>query len=223
MPRRRTDFRGLAEPSRVRLLRQIQSTPGSTVKLLAERTGLHVNTVREHLQVLAAEGLVTAEASPSGGRGRPPIGYHPVVDPDRSASARRRIERAREHGDVLRRIMPSDAADHGLSEAALHQLDTLYSHLEDAGLEPQLDDRRLELDLVPCPYYRIVDQDPELACAVHSQILRDTLAQVPGPLELHELRPFVGPGSCLVLLRDDTSPTRAATPMSPAREGPIPT
>lgn len=208
MPRRRTDFRGLAESSRVRLLRQVQASPGSTVQLLAERTGLHVNTVRDHLRALEAEGLVAAEACPTGGRGRPPITYRAVVDPDANPVARRRIARATEHGDALRRIAsPSDPdeglGDQGLSDDALHQLDTLYTHLDDAGLEPELDDRRLEVGLVPCPYFRIVHEDRDLACAVHAQIIRDTLAQVPGPLRLRELRPFVGPAACLVLLCED--------------------
>ena len=211
MPRRRTDFRGLADPSRIRLLRRIQAAPGCTVKVLAEHTGLHVNTVREHLQALADEGLVTAEATHTGGRGRPPTTYRPVVDPATSSAAQERVERARERGDTLRRILPPDTTSAELGEAALHQLDTLYLHLDDSGLEPVVDQERLEVDLVPCPFYRILEEDPQLACAVHAQILRDTLAQVPGPLQLEELRPFVGPAACLVRLREDASQTEPAT------------
>lgn len=205
MPRRRTDFRGLADPSRIRLLRRIQSAPGSTVKVLAEHTGLHVNTVREHLQALADEGLVTAEAAHTGGRGRPPTTYRPVVDPATSSAAQERVERAWERGDTLRRILPPDTTSAELGEAALHQLDTLYLHLDDSGLEPVVDEQSLEVDLVPCPFYRILDEDPQLACAVHAQLLRDTLAQAPGPLRLRELRPFVGPATCIAhLYREDT-------------------
>jgi len=205
MPRRRTDFRGLADPSRIRLLRRVQSAPGSTVKVLAEHTGLHVNTVREHLQALADEGLVTAEAAHTGERGRPPTTYRPVVDPATSSAARERVERARERGDTLRRILPPDTTSAELGEAALHQLDTLYLHLDDSGLEPVVDEQSLEVDLVPCPFYRILDEDPQLACAVHAQLLRDTLAQAPGPLRLRELRPFVGPATCIAhLYREDT-------------------
>ena len=38
-----------------------------------------------------------------------------------------------------------------------------------------------------------------------ARILRDTLAQAPGPLRLRELRPFVGPATCIAhLYREDT-------------------
>lgn len=201
MPRRRTDFRGLADPSRVRLLRQVQATPGCTVKALADSTGLHVNTVREHLQALTDEGLVTTEAAHTGGRGRPPTTYRPVVDPAKNSAAQERIQQAWEHGDTLRRILPPNDATAGLGEAALHQLDTLYQHFDDSGLEPVVDEQQLAVDLVPCPYYRFLDEDPELVCAMHGQLIRDTLAQAPGPLRLQELRPFVGPATCIAQLQ----------------------
>ncbi len=204
MPRRTTDFRGLAEPSRVRLLREVQAAPGSTLKQLADGTGLHINTAREHLQTLEKEGFVTSQARPTGARGRPPVVYLPVDDPSMNAAARRRIDRAREKGDLLRRIMPDPDRTAGLDEAALHQLDALYEHLDDAGLSPELDEPRLRVGITPCPFYRIVDDDRELACAVHARILRDILTQVPGPLHLQELLPFVGPTACLVVLGVDS-------------------
>lgn len=201
MPRRRTDFRGLADPSRVRLLRHVQSAPGSTVKVLADSTGLHVNTVREHLQALADEGLVTTETAHTGGRGRPPTTYRPVVDPANNSVALERIQQAWERGDTLRRILPPDDSTAELSETALHQLDTLYQHLDDSGLEPVVDEQNLAVDLVPCPFYRVLDEEPELVCAMHAQLMRDTLAQMPGPLRLRELKPFVGPATCIAQLQ----------------------
>lgn len=214
MPRRRTDFRGLADPSRVRLLRHVQSAPGSTVKVLAESTGLHVNTVREHLQALAAEGLVAVEAAHTGSRGRPPTTYRPVVDSATSSAARERVQQAWERGDTLRRILPPDDATAELGEAALHQLDALYQHLDDSGLEPVVDEQKLAVDLVPCPFYRILDEDPKLACAMHAQLLRDTLAQTPGPLRLRELKPFVGPTTCVAQLYQDTNPDSNDPPLN---------
>lgn len=200
MPRRRTDFRGLADPSRVRLLRYVQATPGCTVKALADSTGLHVNTVREHLQALTDEGLVTTETTHTGSRGRPATTYRPVVDPAHNSAARDRVRQAWERGDTLRRILPPDDTVTKLGEAALHQLDTLYQHLDDSGLEPVVDEEQLAVDLAPCPYYRFLDEDPELVCAMHAQLIRDTLAQAPGPLRLRELRPFVGPTTCIAQL-----------------------
>lgn len=206
MPRRTTDFRGLADPSRVRLLGVVQSVPGSTVKTLAASTGLHVNTVREHLQVLVDEGLVAAEPIATGTRGRPPTAYRAVDDARLNAAAQRRVERAREHGDILRRLHPGHAQPSGLDDDAVHQLDAVYEHLDDAGLEPTVDEEDLTIDIAPCPYYRILQEDQDFACAVHARILSDTLAQVPGPLGLDELLPYVTPSACLVVLQDREDP-----------------
>jgi predicted ArsR family transcriptional regulator len=186
MARRTDDFRGLTQPSRLRLLAEIQSEPGLLLRELAERTGLHENTVRDHLVVLESEGLVTRQTRHAGRRGRPPETYHPVREAHRNAEAARRVEQAARHGDLLRR-MGADIAPGDLDASGLHQLDALYEHLDDAGFEPELAGERLEIDLVPCPYYTLVDSEQELVCRVHSQLIRDTLNQVPGPLRLTQL------------------------------------
>lgn len=211
MPRRTTDFRGLADPSRIRLLGVVQETPGSTVKMLAEATGLHVNTVREHLQVLVAEGLVAAEPVATGTRGRPPTAYRAVDDIRLNAVAQRRVERAREHGDILRRLDPAAKRPETLSDDDVHQLDALYEHLDDAGLEPTLDEESLTVDIAPCPYYPLGAVPQEFVCSVHSRILQDTLAQVPGSLELESLRPYVTSEVCLVVLQDSDPAGHACT------------
>lgn len=186
MARRVEHYRGLTQPSRLRLLGAIQSEPGLLLRELATRTGLHENTVRDHLDVLEEEGLVTRETRHSGGRGRPPQTYHPVREAHRNVEAERRVDDAARHGDLLRR-MQRDTPATGLDADALHQLDALYEHLDDSGFEPELHDDRLEIDLVPCPFTPLVDTDQEFVCRVHSQLIRDTLTQVPGPLRLTQL------------------------------------
>ncbi len=199
MPRRTEDFRGLAQASRILLLAEVQSTPGLLLRELAERTGLHENTVRDHLVVLEHEGLVTRHTTHPGTRGRPPATYHPVCEPGASPEADDRVDRARRHGDLLRRIAPTSTRS-DLDDDALHQLDVLYEHLDDVGLQPELDDANLEVELVPCPYYSLLDREPELVCRVHEQLIRDLLTQVPGPLTLTLLEPFRSHDRCLVHL-----------------------
>ncbi|MFW6600133.1 helix-turn-helix transcriptional regulator [Propionibacteriaceae bacterium Y2011] len=205
MPRRTTDYRGLTDSSRVRVLATVQEHPGVTLSQLASQTGLHTNTVWDHLKVLVAEGLVASASKPTGARGRPPKVYYPVDDPERNAVALDRVERARRNGDLLRRLYPTSTASTGareLSPEAVQQLDMVYEHLDDTGLDPVVDEANLAATLVPCPYHRIVAEDQQLACSVHARLLQDILAQVPGPLELDELQPFVTPRTCLVRLRD---------------------
>ena len=67
-----TTHRALASQSREQLLHLLnESDEVLTISELADRTGLHPNTVREHLNILIAAELVNSESQTSGGRGRP--------------------------------------------------------------------------------------------------------------------------------------------------------
>ena len=87
MPRRVNDYRGRAEVSRVLLLGAVQNHPGSRLKELANEVGLHINTARDHLRVLIDEGFIFLQPESTGARGRPPMVYHPVDDPEANAAA----------------------------------------------------------------------------------------------------------------------------------------
>lgn len=210
VPRRTSDFRGLADASRVRVLGAVQASPGCGIRALADRVGLHVNTVREHLQTLEREGFVYREVLPTGTRGRPPEGFWPVTDPRQNPAAQRRVDQAREQGRANRRAVlgrgrPRQAPERDRPEQ--EQLDLLYDHLVDSGLQPTIDGRRQRAWMVPCPFHRIVADDQHLACQVHAQVMRDLLAQVPGPLRLESLQPYVTERSCLAQLsRVEDSP-----------------
>ena len=67
-----TTHRALASQSREQLLHLLnESDEVLTISDLADRTGLHPNTVREHLNILIAAELVNSESQTSGGRGEP--------------------------------------------------------------------------------------------------------------------------------------------------------
>ena len=74
----RRRYRALADPSRARILAALVDVGPLDTRELSERVGLHVNTVRVHLGVLADGGLVAAEALPPQGRGRPRLAYRAV-------------------------------------------------------------------------------------------------------------------------------------------------
>jgi predicted ArsR family transcriptional regulator len=161
---------------------------------------LRVNTVREHLRVLEDEGLVVGETVRTGGRGRPPVVFRPVRDADASPAVEERLAQARERGDLLRRLEPELDATEELGEDAVHQLDALYEHLEDAGLQPRIDEPSLTVGLVPCAYHAAVAENQSLVCSVHARLVQDVLTQVPGPIRLRRVDPFVTPHSCVVAL-----------------------
>lgn len=84
----RARIRGvLAVPARVTLLDRLRASPQPLdAQALATATGLHMTTVRSHLDVLIEAGLVTTGRQQPPGRGRPRTLYAPS-----SAEARRRV------------------------------------------------------------------------------------------------------------------------------------
>ena len=200
MPRRVDDFRGLTQRSRVLLLHAVQRAPGLLIQELAVETGLPVNTARDHLRVLEDEGLVVSAPVETGRRGRPPMGWSPVQQVEHSPVAQRRVQGARERGELLRGLQPELDHSPELGAEAVHQLDALYEHLEDAGLEPQIDEQDLTVGLRPCIYERLMDSDEPVVCSVHARLVQTQLEQAGGPLELRRLHPFVGRERCLLVL-----------------------
>ena len=200
MPRRIEDYRGLKQASRVKLLHAVQQRPGRRLHELAEEVGLHVNTAREHLHVLEDEGLVSSRPVSTGVRGRPPVVFDPVRRASMNPRADRRAVRAQAQGDLLRRIDPSLDRSASLGPEGQHQLDTLYSHLEDVGLEPELDRDSLDIAMHPCNFHELLDENGEVVCDVHAKLIRDQLRLVPGPLRMGELRPFVTEHRCRLTL-----------------------
>lgn len=201
MPRRAHDFRGLTPLGRLKVLRAVQGRPGSRLVDIAEATGLHVNTARDHLRVLEDEGLVARDTVATRRRGRPPVAFFPVRDTRQNPRAAQRAAEATQRGDLLRKVAPH--LDHGtsLGPGAAHQLDVLYEHLDDTGLEPVVDAEDLTIGLTPCHYGDVSAEERPMVCSVHTRLVESMLAQVPGPLELGALQPFVTPASCVVRLR----------------------
>lgn len=208
MARTVKDYRGLTEESRVKLLHAVQRKPARSLKDLAEEAGLHINTARDHLHVLEAEGFVHSAPVDTGKRGRPPMGFWPVQRSDHSPAAQERADEAAARGAMLRQIAP-DLHEGGVSldEGALHQLDVLYEHLDDAGMEPGINADELTVEIKPCIYQDLLAAERPVVCSVHAKLVRQQLAQVDGPLKLQKLHPFTTAHSCLLVLGTDDETT----------------
>jgi predicted ArsR family transcriptional regulator len=207
MPRRVTDYRGLTESSRLKLLHAVQRRPGQSLKSLAAAADIHVNTAREHLAVLEDEGLLYRAPVDTGRRGRPPMQYFPVDQPQDNQAAQDRATEASARGALLRRISPDRDHGQGLSAAALNQLDVLAEHLDDAGMDPVIDSQELTVGVRPCIYQDLLAEDRPLVCSVHAKLVRQQLEHVDGPLKLRRLHPFTTAHSCLLVLGADDEQT----------------
>src|ERR671937_329224 len=64
-----------AAPSRLAVARRLAEAPGSSAPELAAATGLHLNTVRGHLQALEGAGALQRIAESHGLQGRPVVRY----------------------------------------------------------------------------------------------------------------------------------------------------
>jgi len=204
MPRSIHAHRGLAQLSRLVIADAIMQQPGLGLAQLADATGLHENTLRDHVRVLVDEGVLRAETEHRGTRGRPRMIYYSAVDAgiDNDA-AQRRIDEAKRRGDLLRRVMAIDTD--GQDPDAVHQIDALYEHLEDFDFAPEVDDADLRVDLKPCPFHDLVDAQPVAVCRVHEQLIREVLERAGGPIEVDRLLPLVTEHRCSLQLRMGTS------------------
>lgn len=187
--------------SRVQIMHLVQTRSERTIGELCEATGLHANTVREHLQRLIEGGYVIQATEHRTTRGRPRTLYSAVTGlPDASSNvARDKIAEARRRGDMLRRILHE--RDSELGRDATHQLDALIDHLEESGFEPIIDEAQLTIELTPCPHAASAPEHRPMLCQVHLGLMQGVLTQAGGPIAADCVRAASRPEECTVQLR----------------------
>jgi len=192
-------YSAISSYSRVELLHLVQEQPRRTVTELVEGTGLHANTVREHLQRLIDDGYVIAETEHRTTRGRPRVLYS-AADGASTSSAiqRRKVKESAARGDLMRRVLPGTAPP--LDPAALHQVDALVDDLIDAGFDPLVDEDELTVDLTPCAQAEAQSAHRSVLCRVHLGLMQSVLNEAGGPLSVDGMRPSCDPRECVVQL-----------------------
>ena len=183
-------------------------------------TGLHPNTVREHLETLVGRGLVARSRAEPEGRGRPAWLYESTpagpgtseyaglaaalasviarTSPDPHADALRAGE---EWGHDLARRRGATAA----SPAAAR--DQVTAILDDLGFAP----RRQPADpsvlgLTRCPLLEAARRHRDVVCGVHLGIVRGALEEYAADPADSALVPFAEPGACLLVVPPRTPP-----------------
>ncbi|MFJ4222986.1 helix-turn-helix transcriptional regulator [Microbacterium sp. NPDC089695] len=195
--------------SRVRILHALfesgtaESRGTCTIGELCEATGLHPNTVREHLQRLIEGGYVLQATEHRTTRGRPRTLYRAATGAPEASSpiARDKAKAAAHRGDLLRRMLPASASPSAsaLGRDATYQLDALIEHLEESGFEPVVDDEQLTVDLTPCPHAAGRLEDRPMLCSVHLGLMQGVLAEAGGPLAAEAVRASGLPEDCAPL------------------------
>lgn len=180
-------------------------------------TGLHVNTVRDHLDGLLRSGLVTRRSVPAAGRGRAGWLYE--------ATQRRYDETHPEHAGVAAALAavivrtsddPAQDArragvdwgrrlareagqpEEGGDEAARRKVAAIF---DDLGFAPETSEDAAEVRLTRCPLLEAAHLQPDVVCSVHIGIVHGALQTFGADPDGTELVPFAEPGACLLRLR----------------------
>jgi predicted ArsR family transcriptional regulator len=212
-----TLHRALSDPSRVRileLLREAEAPLGA--RELGTRVGLHLNSVRSHLRILAEAGLVSARREERTRPGRPRVLYEATAEPlDERAPASYRLlaqilasylagserdpsARAEEAGQVwgahlVRKPPPFTSIS---KEETIDEVVRLHDQF---GFRPEL--RRAksgqEIVLKRCPFQEVATTYQAVICPVHLGLMRGALAELGTGVEADWLKPFAEPGACV--------------------------
>ncbi|GAA2542580.1 helix-turn-helix domain-containing protein [Microbacterium mitrae] len=201
-------YSAISSESRVQILHLLQTRPLRTIDELVESTGLHPNTVREHLQRLSDDGYIVSQTERRETRGRPRTLYSAATGDEEAMSpvAQRKVQEAAERGDLMRRVLP-DTDNGDLNDDELHQIDALVENLIDSGFDPIVDPTDLTIDLSPCAHLGQADDAPTTRCAVHVTLLQAIVTQAGGPLNVDGLRPACNPQDCVIQLRRGSAAT----------------
>lgn len=189
---------------------------------LADATGLHVTTVRFHLDALAEAGFVDAVRERSERRGRPRLLFTATSaagDEDSDAYLRLATVLARHWGDEA--PSPAERAENAGREWAAAQnleptgspdletaTDRVVAMFNDLGFKADSESRGPDqcIRLHGCPFAAVAREHPEVACAVHLGLLRGALDGVEAPPVETSLEPFTSPNLCIAHIRSLTTP-----------------
>jgi len=209
--------RALSDPSRARILAELAEDGPLDARDLAKRVGLHVSTVRVHLAALAEADLVSSEALPSTGRGRPRLLYRArAVEPEEGRRYRLLAEILTA---LVARFGPDAAAQlEEIGEAWGHYLvdspppftalpddeavARLLALLDEVGFQPKLEAgrRRRRVLMRPCPFLELARRHQDVVCPIHLGLMRGALAELGAETTATSLEPFVRPDLCVAQL-----------------------
>jgi predicted ArsR family transcriptional regulator len=190
-----------------------------TVEGICERTGLHPNTVRGHLEVLLASGRVQRESAPSRGRGRPAWLYRAGATHSPATAELRAILDA-EFGDEPDQSIIDDAAQRwaeasrhrGTADSADAAVAAAVDTLTDLGFGVQTSPAGDEMALTDCPYAELV-RDRPVICEIHTSLLAQLLDGTGHSVRVGAMEVFARPGMCIARLRrPDIAPEWTVVP-----------
>ena len=213
--------------SRARVLELLRAA-GSPLRVqeVADRTGLHPNTARFHLDGLAEAGLATREPQARVTPGRPSMTYQAAEGSGPTGGRRYRLL-----AEMLTSLIvgtmtePGKAAVEAGREWGLYfteqslpyqrpgageAIEKLAAIMEELGFAPQAvaDGKQYRLCLHQCPFREVAQRHQDVVCSLHHGLMQGALAQMRAPVTADRLEPFAEPSLCVAYLtaRDEPGP-----------------
>jgi predicted ArsR family transcriptional regulator len=193
---------------------------------LADRVGLHHNTVRAHLRVLERGGLVDRAPEPRDRPGRPRMVYRALPLPEDRYELLSKILATLVAQAVPDAPAGADAAGRAWGRVLARgeedgspetQVARMVGLLADLGFDPELTaaDGGGRILLHACPFVEVAREDPAVVCSVHLGIMRGALEELGGLVEATGLDPFVEPDLCIAHLAIAADRDREREPAGP--------
>ncbi|MEZ5151412.1 helix-turn-helix transcriptional regulator [Rhodococcus zopfii] len=207
-------------PQRITVLDDVRAHGATRINDIAERLGLHPNTVREHLDALVADGLAETTTEPARGRGRPAKVFRSTPAADPSPASREYAGLAIALAGHLARTSLDPVTDaraagrdwgHELARESGCSPDdphgSVLALLTRLGFDPHDAGRAGGIALRQCPLLDAARRYPTVVCQVHLGIAEGALEEIgaatgPGL----DLLPFAEPGACRLFLPDPAFP-----------------
>lgn len=189
------EHQALASRSRVALLdllREREEPAG--VEELAAAVGLHVNTTREHLDRLAAAGMVARERERRHTRGRPRVLYRriePCGERMRSAVVDVLLEgygtadvpvRDQALAAGRARVGAMEVGEAPAAGSAEETVDAVVAALGRLGFSPERSG--MDIRIHGCPVADLAKARPDVVCAAHEGMTAEFVSRLGGSVEL---------------------------------------
>jgi predicted ArsR family transcriptional regulator len=189
-------LKALGDETRYAMYEELaRSTAALSASDLAERLGIHANTVRLHLERLREVGLVDVEAVHRGTVGRPQhlyflsagapgLGFDPPAHALLAGLLAALAERVgADAGDAAEtgRVWGSDAGRRTRSRSCLAALEGELAKLGfEPALEPDGSGGTARIEFLHCPFRELAEAYPELVCNLHRGLCEGVVDAVGG-------------------------------------------
>lgn len=213
---RRSSAGRIHSATREEILRLIESqTEGVNLNWVVQKTGLHENTVRAHLEALHADGYLNRRPAPAKGKGRPAWLWNAVPQVQApfaqlaSALAGEIAATAKDPASVSIAAGKRWADSITRLQQRPTSPDLIQLSLDELGFSPESNPTDGSLTLHSCPLLGAVAENQQIVCNVHLGMVRGLVESQGQDASDVQLNPFAGANrSCILHLKKPRKSSR---------------